>query len=703
LPWGQDEALGRPLEEVFNVINEYTREAIQNPVQKVLAGGKTVGLANHAALIARDCTECSISDSAAPIRDAKGDMLGVILVFRDITEERAREEALRRSEQRFRNMVETTNDWIWEVDREGKYTYVSPQIKKILGYDPEEMIGRTPFDFMPSGESRRLSLIFMDYSAQQQPFSFLENINLHKDGRQVVLEANGVPYFDSDGAFLGYRGIDRDITERKSVEKELSTAHRQLQDIIEFLPDATFVIDRDRRVIAWNRAIEEMSGVAKEEIIGRGDFAYTVPFYGKRRPALIDFIFLDGPEIDRLYENVERRGDTLFAEAFAPFLPPRKGAYIWVKASPLYDRDRNLVGAIESIRDITERKQMEEQLKYLSLHDSLTGLYNRAYFEEEMRRLEGGRHAPMGIILCDVDGLKLVNDTLGHSTGDVLLIAAANVNRDAFRAGDVVARIGGDEFAILLPGADYGIVESACQRIRDNLNRYNEANPQLPLSLSIGFAASEDPLISVGHLFKEADNNMYREKLHHSLSARSAIVQTLMKALEARDFITEGHADRIRELVAQMAIVIGLPERSVTDLRLLAQFHDIGKVGIPDRILFKPGPLNAEEFNEMKRHSEIGYRIAQSAPDLVHIADWILRHHEWWNGSGYPLGIKGEEIPLECRILSIADAYDAMTSDRPYRKAMTGQEAVAELKKCAGIQFDPVLVKVFVRLLEKQV
>ncbi|MFZ5649698.1 MAG: HD-GYP domain-containing protein [Bacillota bacterium] len=158
--------------------------------------------------------------------------------------------------------------------------------------------------------------------------------------------------------------------------------------------------------------------------------------------------------------------------------------------------------------------------------------------------------------------------------------------------------------------------------------------------------------------------------------------------------------DRIQDLVADMASAIGLSDRNTTDLRLLARFHDIGKVGIPDRLLFKPGPLNEEEFNEMKRHSEIGYRIAQSAPDLVPIADWILKHHEWWSGSGYPLGLMGEEIPLECRMLSIADAYDAMTSDRPYRKAMSVEKAVSELKRCAGVQFDTVLVEIFIGILE---
>jgi HD-GYP domain-containing protein (c-di-GMP phosphodiesterase class II) len=191
---------------------------------------------------------------------------------------------------------------------------------------------------------------------------------------------------------------------------------------------------------------------------------------------------------------------------------------------------------------------------------------------------------------------------------------------------------------------------------------------------------------------------MYREKLRRKQSARSAIVQTLMKALETRDFLTKGHAERLQNLATALARKIGLPEKTINDLVLLAQFHDIGKVGVSDRILFKPGPLTSEEKAEMQRHCEMGYHIALAAPDLAPIADWILKHQEWWNGQGYPLGLKGEEIPLECRLIAVVDAYDAMTSDRPYRKALTHREAVKELRTYAGTQFDPSLVESFIEI-----
>ncbi|MDQ7789134.1 MAG: PocR ligand-binding domain-containing protein [Eubacteriales bacterium] len=346
-----------------------------------------------------------------------------------------------------------------------------------------------------------------------------------------------------------------------------------------------------------------------------------------------------------------------------------------------------------------ELMRAKDKLNYLSAHDPLTGLYNRIRFEDEMRRLERGRHDRVGIIVCDVDGLKLINDTLGHEAGDGLLSAAAGIIQSTFRDGDIVSRIGGDEFAVVLPSAPEAVIESACRKIRDRVTAYNHSHTELPLSMSVGFAIGDTSgPVTINDLFKEADNNMYREKLHRSMSARSAIVQTLMKALEARDFVTEGHADRLQTLVVRVAIVLGMPEHQVSDLRLLAQFHDIGKVGIPDRILFKPASLMPEETSEMRRHCEIGHRIALSAPDMIPIADWILKHHEWWNGQGYPLGLQGEGIPLECRILAVVDAYDAMTNDRPYRPAMPHETATDELLRCAGTQFDPLVVEKFVQL-----
>lgn len=352
-------------------------------------------------------------------------------------------------------------------------------------------------------------------------------------------------------------------------------------------------------------------------------------------------------------------------------------------------------------RRTVELRQANQALDYLSCHDPLTGLYNRAYFEEELNTLALSAE---GIILCDIDGLKMVNDTLGHEAGNTVLVAAANsicqAVADLIEEDLGVFRIGGDEFALIVYRCSSAGLETICQRIAAEVASYNAANPTVPLSLSTGFAVREHTK-SINEIFAEADNNMSREKLHRGQSARSAMIEGLVKALEARDFVTGSHADRMQQLAVQLAAALKLPDHTVNDLKLLGRFHDLGKVGIPDRILNKPAKLTPEEYEEMKRHPEIGKSIAETIPDLVPIADWILKHHERWDGKGYPLGLKETEIPLACRIIAIVDAFDAMTSDRPYRAALPQSEAIAELKKHAGTQFDPKLVDLFIAIISE--
>jgi diguanylate cyclase (GGDEF)-like protein len=380
--------------------------------------------------------------------------------------------------------------------------------------------------------------------------------------------------------------------------------------------------------------------------------------------------------------------------------PDRSIRWIKDRSFPIYDGSGKAHRIVGIAADITDLKLGEEKMKYLSLHDPLTGLYNRIFFEEEISRIEKTRYDSVGILSCDVDGLKLVNDTLGHNQGDNLLVAAARVIRESFREGDLVARIGGDEFSVVLPNTTEPAVENACQRIQEAVAKYNATNPELPLSISIGFAVKKGAHRNLKDLFKEADNNMYRRKLYRTNSVRSTIFKTLINTLNARNLIIEKQVIHLEKLLASMAAFIGLSESTTSDLVLLAKFHDIGEVAISDSILFKKGPLTSEEWTEMKRHCEIGFRIALSAPDLIPIADLILKHHEWWDGRGYPLSIKGEEIPIECRLFAIADAYEAMTNVRPYRRALSHEEAIAELLSHSGTQFDPKLLKTFLQMLE---
>ncbi len=370
------------------------------------------------------------------------------------------------------------------------------------------------------------------------------------------------------------------------------------------------------------------------------------------------------------------------------------------KEKSLKKANRELKTLIEQLSTAEEALDYsEERLYYLSYHDQLTGLYNRFFFEAKLRYLSQKPEYPVTIISADIDGLKLINDTIGQSAGNSLLKACANLISDALDGEGILARVGGDEFSVILPLVNKEEGERVARQIRYQLYLYNQEHVNLPLSLSLGVATAENSSTSLKLLFKLADDQMFKNKLHRSKSARNGIVQSLIRTLAERDFFTEGHAVRLEKLCLKVGEKMGLSSRQLSDLALLAQVHDLGKVGIPDKILFKSGPLSEEEWQLMKEHSEKGYRIASSSTDMQDVAELILKHHENWDGSGYPLGLKGEVIPVECRIFAVIDAYDAMTNERPYKKSLSHEEAIQELEACAGNQFDPNIVKVFVQLL----
>jgi diguanylate cyclase (GGDEF)-like protein/PAS domain S-box-containing protein len=363
------------------------------------------------------------------------------------------------------------------------------------------------------------------------------------------------------------------------------------------------------------------------------------------------------------------------------------------KQTDIKSHNGKTLGKIIVLRDITEIRKKEESIKYLSFYDKLTNTYNRAFFDIELQRLNSQRQMPLSLVLGDLNGLKLVNDTFGHVYGDKLIKKIADILKTCFRKEDIIARWGGDEFIILLPKTTYSttmqIVERVHQKCRENSTK------TMHISISTGIITLEKPSEDTDKLIIEAEDRMYRHKLTESQSARSSIISSLGKALEERDYETEEHTKRMERYSLLFGHALNLSDNKIDELSLLATLHDIGKIGIPDKIVLKPGKLTEEEWEIMRKHSEIGYRIALSSPDLVHIAKPILYHHERWDGKGYPSGLTGEKIPISSRVISIIDAYDAMTSDRPYRRALAKEKAVEEIKRCGGSQFDPSLVEVF--------
>lgn len=347
------------------------------------------------------------------------------------------------------------------------------------------------------------------------------------------------------------------------------------------------------------------------------------------------------------------------------------------------------------VRDMTEQVVLERQLRDLADKDTLTNLYNRRWFENYIKSFNQKETELMTLLLLDIDGLKMVNDTLGHMAGDYLLVAVSCILEQNFKNLGSVSRVGGDEFAIVIQDLDSDEIELLLKEMNEKVRQYNEGVNGTKISLSYGVATHEAGPMNVELIFQEADNNMYQNKLLKTTSIHNNHVKTLMKALEAKDYITEGHADRMDDLATKIGNALHLPQNMLDRIQLLTKFHDIGKVGIPDSILKKEGSLNTDEWKVMRTHSSIGERIANESTELRDIAHLILKHHERWDGTGYPLNLAQKNIPLECRILAIVDAFDAMTNDRPYRKALPIEVAITEIETKAGSQFDPELVTIF--------
>ncbi len=416
-------------------------------------------------------------------------------------------------------------------------------------------------------------------------------------------------------------------------------------------------------------------------------------------PAIEGRIVHEGDK--RVIENI-KKGDFDYSRPVEFRCISKSGEIIWFEESttPFYDRRGNLLVVEGILRDITKKKITEEQLTYISFHDGLTDLYNRAYFEEELKRMDTKRQLPLSYITGDIDGLKLVNDAFGHKEGDRLLKSCAKILKKCCRAEDIVARYGGDEFSILFPRTSKEYALDVVSRIKESCLKYKGS--KIPLSLSLGLATKNSSIQDLQKIIKQAEDDMYRNKLLEAKSITSTIISSLKKSLFEKSAKTEGHMEKVRELVLQIGKSMGLSGSQLDELALLATIYDIGKVAVLDDILNKKQALSEKEWKMIKRHPEVGYRIAIASKQLSSVAEYILTVHEWWDGSGYPQGLKGKKIPILSRIIAITDAYQAMRDGRPYKKPLGKNEAIEELKRCSGTQFDPELVEKLITILSSR-
>lgn len=334
------------------------------------------------------------------------------------------------------------------------------------------------------------------------------------------------------------------------------------------------------------------------------------------------------------------------------------------------------------------------EMQHFSYQDQLTSLYNHRFFAEELRRLDTDRNLPLSVIVIDLNNLKLTNDTFGHLAGNQLLIRTADILKREFRADEIIARIGGDEFVVLLPKTGKEEVETIVNRIITAFNK--ETVNHIPLSASFGWNSKTSQQEEIAGIFKKAEDQMYNQKIVCKNSQAKSSVDNILLALFKREPREKYHAEIVSMICRSIARAMEMKTSEVNDMEIAGKYHDIGKIAIDTNILNKKGALEPSERREINRHSELGHNILNTVLEFSQIAEIVLYHHERWDGKGYPVGLSGEKIPLQSRILLVADAFAAMTDEnRPCERVLNSEGAVSELKRGSGTQFDPGIVDIF--------
>lgn len=601
------------------------------------------------------------------------------------------DEVLRVSRDQYQSLVDNIPGTSYRClyDQDWTMIYMSSDVDNITGYPSS--------DFINNKVRSYASVICRDDNKNDQIISAaiekgetwdIEYRVIHSDGnaRWVHEKSRGVLGENGEVAYID--GLILDITDRKQAEEALRESELRHRALVGAIPDLLFRYSSDGiyldAVIKDEKLLHEKSRqlFQQQALVGKN--------LSDVLPASIAGIMTEG--IDKAIAT----GEVVVLEY--SYLINGNEYYFEARLASIGNTE-----VVSIVRDITMRKNYMAELEHIGLHDQLTGLYNRRYFENELQRLDGSREYPVVVVSADLDGLKLINDTLGHAEGDRYLQTGAVLLKSALRSSDILARVGGDEFALILPHTTKEAGEELIARIRRRFDDYSREDKGLPVSISIGQAVSKSADQPLEETYKKADNAMYDDKLKRGKLARAGIVASLLDSLSARGNLGEGDSDQVVELCERMGQTLSLTDKQQSDLLLLARVYDLGKVSTPDQLIHKSlkqksAELTEAEWETVRRHPETGYRIASSSPELVGIAELILRHHEKLDGSGYPLGLKGEEIPFECRILAVVTAYSAMTHSRPYAKTLKPEEALAELERCAGTQFDPQVVETFVAL-----
>ncbi len=614
---------------------------------------------------------------------------GFSTIFSDITEQVNNLKALEESREKLaqssglmRYITEHNRITVAVFDKELKYMYVSQRYLDKFKLNGTDVIGRHHYEVFPNLPQRLRDVHTRALSGEVLRAD--EDFYVQDNGAVDWTCWECRPWYESDGCVGGIVIYTEFINERRELQQAILNEKEQFRTTLLSVGDGVIATDDQGRVTVINPVAEALTGWTDEDAKGRPlEQVFTIVNEQTRKPC------------ENPVKQALESGRTV-ALANHTLLISRDGREIPVEdsAAPIKGRDGSVTGVVLVFRDFTEKREKQRQVEFLSFHDQLTGLYNRRFFEDELLRLDTPENLPLSFIMLDVNGLKLLNDAFGHVAGDALLRKVAGVISAKSRGMGTVCRIGGDEFVILLPKTEEAASAALVNQIKDAVAE--EYIKGLQVSVSIGASTKYDPKKSIHEVQKASEDLLYRDKIYDRNNQRYEAIQMIMRTLHEKAPRERQHSLRVSKICGMIGRAMELPANELSALVTAAELHDIGKIAIGNEVLDKPGKLSDAEWQQIKRHPELGYNILSSANAYAPLADIVLAHHERWDGRGSPNGLKGSQIPLEARIISVADSYDAMTEDRPYRKALSQVQAIDQLLQCSGTQFDGNIVSCFV-------
>lgn len=576
---------------------------------------------------------------------------------------------------------------VWYLSDSCTYGRVNKAHASFLGIRKEQLEQRKIREVLPKGiaeeQISQNKKVFAEGNVLESEEWFLND-----QGEKRLLQISRVPRMGPDGNvdFVVCSAVD--ITERRHMEQELFIEKELFRTTLLSVSDGVISTDTEGRIVVLNEAASSFTGWSQEDALGQCLYeVLTLVHEDSLEPYTVSL------------SEVDEAGTIILDQNLA--LIHRDGTSMAIEGSLAAVReDSGLFSGVAVVfRDVTEKRENQRKTEFFSLRDPLTGLFNRRFFEEELARLDVPHSIPFSLLLADVNGLKLTNDAFGHEAGDQMLQGVARLLEEVCRRGDTIARIGGDEFVVLLPQTTQYEAVKLQKRITAAMDKTQEESMFVSVSCGVGTKKSTEEAMT--DIIKSAEKLMYREKIAERQKHRFQVLQNIQKKLFTLFPRERCHSQNVAALAQAIAQALNLEEEELKRASLTGQFHDLGKVAIHPDSLRKGTSLSLSERNEYWRHSEVGFNILINIEEYASIAAGVLAHHEHWDGSGFPKGIKGLEIPLHARIVCLANAYDSMTGEWLKEDTLSNREAIATIVQESGSKFDPQIVQAFVKTMNR--